>query len=238
MAQQINLYDPALERQRDWLALVNVVSLAAILLVGVVLAGIIIRRDLPSLTAQTTAADLQLKTVREQVTTLGQQISSRKPDPRLIQELATGRSLLAVRQEVLDALRHGLGSEARSMAEVLRGFARQTITGLWLTELKVEADSGRMEIRGNTLDPATLPGYIQRLNQEAAFRGQTFAALRLDLPKTAATTPAPESAATPSAPAAPRWHEFMLIPERETASGASTAVSPAPTPAAPTGRAG
>lgn len=206
MAGQINLYDAALERRRDWLALHYVAGLAAALAVAVGALGFVARIDLPALTAQAASGEGQLKAARDQVAALGQQVSGRKPDERLQQEIAARRLLLEARGEILATLRQGLGPQSHSFADYLRGFSRQTVAGLWLTGFAVDATGGGMEIHGRTLDPALLPEYIRRLDQEKAFEGQTFAALKLDLAKPEA------SAARPAAPRRPPWHEFTLVP--------------------------
>jgi hypothetical protein len=225
MAQQINLYDAKLERRRDWLALHYVVGLAAVLALLVGAAGYAARMDLPALVAQAATTESQLKAARDQIAALGAKAASRKPDSRLAQELEAARTLLGVRSDVLAALKRSLGPEAHSFADYLRGFARQSINGLWLTGFDIAAGGGSMEIRGRTLDPALLPEYIRRLNHEKAFQGQTFAALRLEVPKPdKSTTPnAPNAPNTPNTPNTPGtvvavaagWHEFTLVPQRE-----------------------
>jgi hypothetical protein len=210
MVQQINLYDAALERRRDWLALENVVAGAVILLVAVGLHGALARVGLPALASQAANGETQLKAVRDQVVALGQQVTNRKPDPVIEQQVATQRQLLALRGEMLATLRHSLGPEATSFAATLRGFAQQTVSGLWLTGFSIDAGGG-IEISGRTIDPALLPEYIRRLNREAAFRGQTFAALKLGVVK---TEKSPGGDGKPAVESRPQWHEFMLIPVR------------------------
>lgn len=222
MAQQINLYDPALERKRDWLALGNVVAGGVLLAVAVGALGMAERSSLPALTAQSTTAETQLKAMRDQVTALGQRAATRKPDPRLQQEVTSKRQLLSMRGEVLATLRSSVGPGASSYAEYLRGFARQTVNGLWMTGFTVKTAGNSMAIRGNTTDPALIPEYIRRLNKEAAFQGQTFAALKLDRPVAKGST------------AAPQWHEFMLIPTLDGKAETQAAVPSAPTIAAST----
>lgn len=224
MAQQINLYDPALERKRDWLALENVVVGGVVLATAVGALGMAERSTLPTLTAQSATTETQLKAMRDQVTAMGQRAANRKPDPRLEQELAAKRQLLSLRGEVLATLRSSVGPNASSYAEYLRGFARQTVSGLWLTGFTVKSAGSGMEIRGNTTDPALIPEYIRRLNKEAAFQGQTFAALKLERPEA-------KGAAAGTA-AAPQWHEFMLIQTLDGKATTQAAVSSAPTFAA------
>lgn len=215
--QNINLYDPRLERQRDWLAPHYVAGTALLLSCLVAAAGFAARSNLPALTAQSAAGEAQVKAIRDQVTALGQQASSRKPSAQLEQSLVAQRMLLEMRGEILVTLRQSLGPEAHSFAAYLRGLASQTLPGLWLTNFSVNAANDSMEIRGLMLDPALLPEYIRRLNREEAFRGRSFAALKLGVKKPE-TTAAPAAAGGKVQPAAvqlPIHHEFVLIPAKE-----------------------
>lgn len=212
MSQQINLYDAALEKKRDWLALANVVLAGGLLALAVGVFGTLARQNVPVLTAQAAANEAQLKELREQIVALGQRAADRKPDPRIEQELGAAQILLTARGEVLDTLRRRLGPDTGAFTDYLRGFARQSLAGLWLTGFSVDAASGGMEIRGRTVNPALLPEYIGRLNREPAFRGRAFSALQL-----VAGKPDPQPGAAP-ATAAPvtegkaPFHEFVLVP--------------------------
>jgi hypothetical protein len=208
VAQQINLYNPALMRKRDWFALSNVVLGAGIAAVLGVAAGVLARGGLPALQAQTTASETQLQAMREQVLVLGQRVAERKADPRIEQELTMARQLAEVRGVVLQTLRQGLESDVPSHAEYLRGLARQSMTGLWITGFVWDAASDSMEIRGRTTDPALLPEYIRRLNRESAFRGHAFAALNVVEGKVDAAKAVAPTEARPKA----GFHEFTLLP--------------------------
>jgi hypothetical protein len=179
MAQQINLYDSALQKQRDWLSLANVTAAGVLLLLAIAVLGAMTRHEVPSLIAQTAAGDTQLKTLRDQLAALSQQVASRKPDVRLEQELGTAQLVLSLRKEVLAVLQQRLGPDSASFAEYLRGFGRQSMSGLWLTAFNFDAASSSIEIHGRTIDPALVPEYIRRLGKEPAFQGRSFAALKL-----------------------------------------------------------
>lgn len=215
MTQQVNLFDPALRRQRDWLSLTNVVAGAALLSVAVGTAGFAVRSEIGGLNAQAAANETQLKAQRDQMTALGQQAANRKPDPRLEQEITSARALLAMRGEVLQVLQQRMGPQAALHAEYLRGFARQSVPGLWLTGITLNAENGDMEIAGRLVDPALLPEYIRRLNREPAFQGRAFSALQL---AHAEETPAGQ-AASPEGKATTgnkkSFHAFKLIPRVE-----------------------
>lgn len=213
MAGQINLYDPALRKKRDWLKLANVALGAALLLLGVIGAGWLARSGLPELNAQVRAGEAQLEELQAQVQTLGQRVAEQKPDPRLEQELAMTRRLIEMRGIVLQTLRQRLGAETPTFAELLQGLANLAMPGVWITGFIWDAARNEMEIRGRTTDPALLPEYIRRLNREPAIRGRAFAALNIAEGKAEATSGSPAAA-----PRLPPFHEFTLAPvKREVA---------------------
>jgi MSHA biogenesis protein MshI len=210
MSHHINLYDPALLRQRHWLTAANL--LFALVMVAVILLGwgAWARIQGGTLATETTALADQIAAARDESVALATQLANRKPDPKLELDLAAMKELLGVRLSIFTALGQGVAPNAGGYADYLRGLARQTIAGLWLTGFSVGVDGSRMEIRGRTLDPALLAEYIHRLNAEPAFRGHRFAALNLAVPAPAPGT-APADTAAVSAP--PPFHEFALVPE-------------------------
>ncbi len=224
MAQQINLFDPALQRQRDWFALSNIVLGGGALALLVLGAGFLARGNLPALQAQAATGETQLKAMREQVLTLGQRVAERKADPRIEQELAVARQLADARGVVLQTLRERLEADVPPYADYLRGLSRQSMTGLWITGFAWDATNGSLEIRGRTVDPSVLPEYIRRLNREPAFRGHAFAALKLTEGKleTPAGTTAPESTA-PESDRKALFHEFTLVPVKAGAAANASA---------------
>lgn len=218
MAGQINLFDPALRKKRDWLTLANVGLATVALLLIVIGAGWLARGDLPGLRAQVTAEEARVKELRSQVQTLGQQVAERKPDARLEQELAAAQRLAQARGAVLQTLRQRLVADTPAFAEPLRALANLAMPGVWITGFVWDAASNDMEIRGRTTDPALLPEYIQRLNREPALRGRAFAALNIAEGKP--EQPAAGSPATASR--LPPFHEFTLVPiKREDAAPAT-----------------
>lgn len=206
MTHYINLYDPALLRRREWLTATNLAFAVAAVFLVMLLWGGWARFDAARLAEQAAALDSQVKAAREQSVALAGQLGARKADPALELSVAAARELLGVRREIRDALGQGVASAAAGQADYLRGLARQTVANLWLTEFSIGPEGTRMEIHGRTLDPATLPEYIHRLNAEPAFRGRRFAALSVSLPEPVAGTNGKPAARPP-------WHDFALVPE-------------------------
>ena len=182
MSRQINLYDPNLRRKRELLSAINLAVTALILLLILGLFAAWARSTAARLEAEVAVLEPQTKALQDQLLVLGQQVSTRKPDAALEQELAAAKSKVDSHTGILALLQKGLGPDAVSFATYLQGFVRQTPSGLWLTGFTVDGDGSGMEIQGRTVDPALVPQYIKRLNGEKAFQGRAFSALQLSIP--------------------------------------------------------
>lgn len=219
MTRQINLYDAALLRRREWLSATNVAAATLALLLAMTGWSFSARAHLATLEAEQQAMEPQLKTLREQMTALARQAAALRPDAGLEAELASARGVLSLRGDILEPLQKGIGGDA-GFGEYLRALARQSVDGLWLTGFAVGEGGSGMEIRGRMTAPALLPQYIRKLNGEPVFQGRAFAALKVSTPPAAAEGAAGASAAgEKTSPAAsprsakPDYHEFVLAPE-------------------------
>lgn len=226
MSQQINLFDPSLQKQVELVTTANVAIASALVASIIILWAGWAHWHSHQLAAELNALQPQVANAQAEVKTLGEKLANLKPDSRLVQELNNARSILSTRREVLAVLQKGLGPEAANQADILSGFARQTPNGLWLTGFTANADNGALEIHGRTNDPALIPEYVSRLSNEKAFAGRTFAALAIQnsavqaaAPVTTAGTMAVGASSPPSsrptgsggaAHAAPHFHEFVL----------------------------
>lgn len=175
MSQQINLILPALRPRFDWLALPVVAGAA---LAGLVLIGILAALGMNqavSLRAHETEIKNQLLAVQQQVQSLGQSLAARQGDTSLERQIAATRLGVTQRQEVLAVIAQGDVTQGNAYSGLLQGFSRQIVEGVWL--LGFGFTDKEVEIRGRLLDPALLPTYINRLNDEPAFAGRRFATL-------------------------------------------------------------
>ncbi len=214
MTQQINLYDPGLRRKREFISAASLALVSILLLLLVGFTGTWSRSSANKVEAEAATLEPQAKALADQLPVLGQQLASRKPDAKLEQELSLLKTRVDSRIDILALLQQGLGPDAISFAEYLRGFARQTPNGLWLTGFAVEGDGSGMSIKGRTIDPALVAEYIKRLDREKAFHGRAFSALQLSLPPAvvgSTVAPAVGTAAS-TVPVRPPYHDFTLIP--------------------------
>jgi hypothetical protein len=90
-----------------------------------------------------------------------------------LQALASDQQRL--RLQIDEHLRRG----SAGYTPFFSALSRQSQPAVWITGFSVGAGSRAIEIQGRMTDAAVLPGYLQHLNQEAAFKGRQFARLQL-----------------------------------------------------------
>lgn len=223
MSQQINLLNPIFHKTFDWLtaAPLAIATCALLMIIGGATAWASIRAD-----SQEQAANQRSKTLKdnqERLVAMGKMIAESKPNEELANELANTIGLLRTREEVVKVLEEGTIGSTVGFAEFLRGFARQTPNGLWLTGFTIGPAGSEMEIHGRMLTPAALPEYIRRLKTEPVFQGRSFASLTIQKPDEAKEKKAAEAqlaaAGKLTAPSSetnkevlPSFVEFVLLP--------------------------
>lgn len=189
MSQQVNLLNPRLQRKRDALSL-NVVALGllAIVIIEGALSGYALWYS-QTLQKQEAALKAQNQTLLAEVEATRKLLAERKPSAALAKEIGGFAAIIGPREEALEKLRNINAAEG-VYSNVMRGFARQAIEGVWLTEFSASASD--LTIRGRLSDSALLPAYVRRLNEEPAFKGRRFLALDMK-----SVEPLPEKDRTP-----------------------------------------
>jgi hypothetical protein len=179
MSQYINLLNPALHKRRYSLS--AQVLLAAVLTAIFTLAlhGALERYSANDLEQQARSGEARLKIEREKLVSTAKGAAERKPDTSLIDELARAEAVLKTRGELIDLLESGALGKTDGFSAHLRALARQSMTGLWLTDFSVGAGGSGLEINGKALNADLLPAYIRKLKGERVFQGQTFAMINV-----------------------------------------------------------
>jgi hypothetical protein len=83
----------------------------------------------------------------------------------------------------MDTLKGGAIGNTEGYSEYMRAFARQVVSGLWLSGFDIIGDGTQMSLSGGVVNPQLVPSYIQRLNKEKVMKGKTFASLQMQQPK-------------------------------------------------------
>lgn len=180
MSQNINLYDPSLRARRDWLAFEGVASAIAIALVLVAACAFGARWSLARTEPVAAASATELQARQSAMQTLATQNASAKPDAAMQAEIARAQRLLLQRRAALQNLDGGGSAADGGFSSRLEALARQSIDGLWLTGLSLRQDD--VLLRGRATNPALIPVYVQRLEQEPSLQGRAFKALDVNRP--------------------------------------------------------
>lgn len=226
MQFDINLFDPSLRPRKVLLpARIFAPALAA---VAILLVTCAVLQSYEASVAAASRRDMQGRSValQAEVRALGEQLGARRVSPE-IQALAAEREALRVtREAAVTALRTRDDIAGGGHARYLQALARQSVEGLWLTEVTVAESGDDIALRGRTLDPELVADYLRRLGREDALRGVAFNQLSFQRPVVV----------DGAAGAAPRFLEFAvtsgLAGEAAPISG-GVVPPPAPPPARP-----
>jgi hypothetical protein len=200
MSQQINLLNPSLIKQKDFLNPNTIVITLGVLLAFMLGYYSYAQKQLSMLTAlrsQTAQELLATQATLQQTTLLHTPHAANKA---LVDQIAQLEQKEAMQQHILQTVNQSSATPEKGYAALMRAFAKQSLDGLWLTSFSIDSASEQLNISGRTLQGDLVPEYIARLGNEPALRGKLFSALNMNLPKaTATTSPAPVAVAPTSA---------------------------------------
>jgi Tfp pilus assembly protein PilN len=214
MSQQINLLNPSLIKQKDFLNPNTIVITLGVLLVCLLGYYSYAHKQLTAQRSQTAEALLATQASLQQTTLLHTPHTMSKA---LVDKIAQLEQKETMQQHILQTVHQSSATPEKGYAALMRAFAKQSLDGLWLTSFSIDSASEQLNISGRTLQSEFLPEYIARLGNEPALRGKLFSALNMSLPKaTEPTSTAPVAAIPTSTPVAtvqakePQYIEFSL----------------------------
>lgn len=201
MSQQINLYNAAFIPPREWVTAKSL-AVATSVALGVVLVGGMAARWQE---AQTTAALIAAQAARAQAQTALDAargaLAARQPSPVLKAQVEAARARYALRERVLAATQLNLAEPGGGFSRYLMGLARQSVPGLWINQLGIDATGKNLSLAGQTLRQEAVPEYVRKLKTEPAFAGKSFAGL--DIAPTAAPAAGAPGAVPPGSTSGP-----------------------------------
>lgn len=232
MSAQINLYNPAFLAKREWVTPINLLLGFVVMGLAMGILGVWYQWQLSGLAAEAAVVERELVERQDQVARLNEEVRRIKRDPRLEARVLEAETMLRGREEIARALSAGVLGTSEGFSGYLRAFARQTVSGVWLTGLSISAGGEQMRIQGSALNAELVPAYIRRLTEEKAMRGREFATLQMELPpEREAGTPeaaaGSEAAATPAPRPPPRVLNFTLAASTESTPAARDAAKAA-----------
>lgn len=183
MSQQINLFNPIFLKQKKYFSVLTMLQALGLIVFGAALFYGYAAYQVKLLAKQSEETSKRYAAEQLRFASFLNEFSPQKSNQMLQDELKKFETEMAAQKEVLDALKTGVIGNAGGYSEYMRAFARQTVSGLWLTGFAIEGDGAQMSLQGAVLSPQLVPSYIQRLNKEKIMRGKTFSFLQMQQPK-------------------------------------------------------
>jgi Tfp pilus assembly protein PilN len=182
MSQQINLFNPALLKQRNLLSANNLVwlVLGMLVIIAVVYFYLVTQTAKSNATAEVSAH--QLRTLSEQLDSLRKAEVPKIKNVALENELRVIENSLLRRQHITEILQNSNFGNTDGYSAYLTAFARQIPANLWLTGFQLEGAGYDLVLQGRTLQPELLPLYVAQLKREKIMQGKTFSALQMHRP--------------------------------------------------------
>lgn len=179
MKQQINLFNPAFQPQKQILSSATIALALGAVIAGLAILAVLGRMETAELRQQASSGAAQLEQRQARLASANREFVPRRKDATLDARLAEANAKLAAMRHISGALSRGELGDTSGFAGYFKALARQGMQGLWLTGVTVGAGGAQIGIEGRTLDPAMVPGYLNRLTHEPLMQGKTFASLRI-----------------------------------------------------------
>jgi hypothetical protein len=183
VSQNINLFNPVFLKKQRYFSAKTMAQALFLLLVGVVLFYGYARYQVSRLDQQVVQTTRSLAAVQGQLALLTAERAARQSSKQLENLVARTESQLQDRRRVVEYLRGGDLGNTEGYSAYMRAFARQIISGLWLTGFNIQGAGTEIAIDGRTLRAELVPAYIDRLGKEETLQGKAFANLEMKLPK-------------------------------------------------------
>lgn len=217
MSQQINLLNPALIKQKDFLN-TNNIALTLVFLSTLMLGYYgYAQKQLSLLIMQRSQVAEELSAAQAQLKQTALLHTPHELNKALLDQIMQLEQKKTMQQQILQTVNQSSATPEKGYAALMRAFAKQSLDGLWLTSFSFDSNTEKLNISGRTLQADLVPEYISHLGNEPALKGKLFSALNMSLPKpdaanttaTATNTVAAASPATTQA-IAPKHIEFAL----------------------------
>ncbi|MEC4722998.1 PilN domain-containing protein [Noviherbaspirillum sp. CPCC 100848] len=222
MSQQINLFNPALLKQKQHLSAVTMAQGLAVILVGAVAFAGYARVQTRELAAQAAAATAQLDGAKAQLAKVVAEHAPRQKSQELAAHVQRLETEVDEQRKAFEIVRRGGVGDTQGYSGYLRAFSRQIVEGLWLTGFTIDSVAKRMELQGRALQPELVPAYIHRLGQEPVMQGKSFAQLMMSRPEAEAQRNGQggtQGSAAPDRRQPAKYLEFVLKSSGEAPAG-------------------
>ncbi|MEX2517388.1 MAG: PilN domain-containing protein [Gammaproteobacteria bacterium] len=179
MNQQINLYQPMFRKQEKVFSAVTMLQITGfIVLVLAAIYGYSLY-SLQPFKSELAKIDSEHNKLEQQLSRLEAQAPANVKSQLLEDEVRQLTQELEQKQRVQEMLTSGRYGNRDGFSGLLEGLARQHVSGLWLTQVRVTSGGTQLMMSGKANSAELIPIYIQKLAAETAFAKLSFNVLQI-----------------------------------------------------------
>jgi Tfp pilus assembly protein PilN len=182
MSQQINLFNPIFLKKKRYFSAVTMAQALGLIFVGTAVLGAYTNFRLSQLGKEAETTTAQLTAVQAQVNKVDAQYGPREKSKSLEEEVQNAEAAVKALQQVFAVMEKGDFGNTQGYAEYMQAFARQIVSGVWLTGFSIYGAGSDISLQGRALKPDLVAAYITRLKRESILQGKSFSALEMQAP--------------------------------------------------------
>lgn len=178
--QQINLYQLSFRKQKISFSAYTLLTILVALGLGMsVIYGYSIWQG-QQLDNELTALKARHTKVQSELEKMKQKYPARTSSLTLEQYIVELELSYRTKISVFNTLREQVARSGKGFAKYFEGLARQTVPGLWITSIRLNAGGAYLGMSGSTMRPEFVPKLLQALATEKAYLGTEFKVLTLE----------------------------------------------------------
>ena len=183
MIQQINLYQPIFRKEEKKFSAVAMLQAIGLVAIGVIAMYAYTWWHLAALRGELQRAEQNQAAAAKRLADVTQQFGARASAGKTLDdEIARLENELAAKRHIQEILQRGVFSNTHGFSDYFASFARQHVSGVWLTGIDITGAGEQMMLAGRSTDPELVPRYMQRLSSEKMFSGVEFRVFQMNRP--------------------------------------------------------
>ncbi len=179
MNQQINLLQPSFRKQPKRFSATAMLYTCTVMLLGIAVVYGLGYWQVRGSPVNLARAEGQQSALAEQLQEVSRSFGARAKSQFLEKEIASLEALVTAKSQVKDILERGVFANTEGYSKYLLAFARQHITGVWLTGFVIAGAGEQLTLEGRTTVPELVPQYMQKLSDEQTLAGIEFQVFRM-----------------------------------------------------------
>lgn len=177
--QQVNLYQSQFKPKLIILPAQQLLLIASLPIIIFIIVSLYLSHKQQLSTDLLQQQQHQVQLEQQRLTSVKQQLESRKQNPLLVTELKDLQQQLKNKQVLLDHLSNQKLGNQIGFSSTLTALSKQHIEELWLTQFSLLNSGQFIALQGTALTSQLIPEYIDKLAESTQFQGKNFSVFQL-----------------------------------------------------------